>query len=104
MSRPGTEPAPSFLTARWINLGMANYEVDPGVLLDLLPGGTGLDLWDGRCFVSVVGFQFLDTCLLGVVIPFHRDFEEVNLRFYVRRTDGGEVRRKPGSPFRLLDI
>jgi len=55
--------------------------------------GTELDLWSGRCLVSVVGFQFLETRVLDLALPFHRNFEEVNLRFYVRRTDGDEVRR-----------
>ena len=86
-------PAPRFLTARWKHLAMANYEVDPAVLRPLVPAGTELDLWDGACLASVVGFQFLDTRLLGVPVPFHRDFEEVNLRFYVRREVDGEVRR-----------
>ena len=72
---------------------MLNYEVEPGLLEPLVPKGTELDLWSGRCFVSVVGFMFLDTRVLGIPIPFHRDFEEVNLRFYVRRTVEGEVRR-----------
>jgi uncharacterized protein len=90
MTRP---QAPRFLTARWVHLAMANYEVDPVVLKPLLPNGTELDLWSGECFVSVVGFQFLDTRVLGVSVPFHRNFEEVNLRFYVRRVIDGEVRR-----------
>jgi uncharacterized protein YqjF (DUF2071 family) len=72
---------------------MVNYEVDPALLRALVPAGTELDLWSGRCLVSVVGFQFLDTRVLGLTLPFHRNFEEVNLRFYVRRTVEGEVRR-----------
>ena len=32
----------------------------------------------------MVGFLFLNTKVLGVPVPFHRDFEEVNLRFYAR--------------------
>lgn len=72
---------------------MANYEVDPAVLAPLVPDGTELDLWDGACLVSVVGFRFLDTRLLGIPVPFHRSFEEVNLRFYVTRRVGAEVRR-----------
>ena len=72
---------------------MANYEVDPDVLRDLVPSGTELDFSSGRCFVSMVGFQFLDTRVLGIPVPFHRDFEEVNLRFYVRRRVNDEVRR-----------
>ena len=74
-----------FLTARWRYLAMLNYEVPPEVLLPLVPAGTELDSWQGKTFVSVVGFLFLDTRVLGIAIPGHRDFEEVNLRFYVRR-------------------
>ena len=72
---------------------MANYEVDPALLLSRVPSGTELDLHDGRCFVSLVGFMFLDTRVLGFLVPFHVNFEEVNLRFYVRRETGTEIRR-----------
>jgi uncharacterized protein YqjF (DUF2071 family) len=82
-----------FLTARWERLLMLNYEIDPALLRDRVPVGTELDLWDGRCFVSMVGFHFLDTRVLGIAVPFHRDFLEVNLRFYVKRDTGSEVRR-----------
>ena len=74
-----------FLTAQWRDLAILNFEADPAVLRPLVPAGTELDDWRGRTLVSVVGFLFLDTRVLGVPIPFHRDFEEVNLRFYVRR-------------------
>jgi len=77
--------ASSFLTAEWRHLAMLNYETDPRALRSRVPPGTELDSWNGRTFVSMVGFRFLDTKLLGVAVPFHRDFEEVNLRFYVRR-------------------
>lgn len=72
---------------------MANYEVDPDLLKPFVPGGTELDDWNGKTFVSLVGFLFLDTRLRGVSIPFHRNFEEVNLRFYVRCKEGGEWKR-----------
>jgi hypothetical protein len=80
----------AFLTAEWRDLAMLNYEIDPAALAALVPRGTELDAWGGRTFVSVVGFRFLDTRLRGLAIPRHRDFEELNLRFYVRRkaTDG----------------
>ena len=74
-----------FLTAEWRWLAMLNYEVDPVLLRRRVPQGTELDTWNGRTFVSVVGFRFLETRLFGVAVPFHRDFDEVNLRFYVRR-------------------
>ncbi len=82
-----------FLTARWQDLIMANYEVDPSLLVGSVPNGTELDLQDGKCFVSLVGFMFLDTRVLGLPIPFHVNFEEVNLRFYIKREVNDEVRR-----------
>lgn len=82
-----------FLTARWQDLIMANYDVEPSLLASRVPAGTELDLQDGRCFVSLVGFMFLGTRVLGVPIPFHINFEEVNLRFYIKREVDGEVRR-----------
>jgi uncharacterized protein YqjF (DUF2071 family) len=82
-----------FLTAEWRWLAMANYEIDPAVLLPHVPDGTEIDFWHGRTYVSLVGFLFLDTKVKGVSIPFHRDFEEVNLRFYVRRRVGDDCRR-----------
>jgi uncharacterized protein YqjF (DUF2071 family) len=78
-------PSRPFLTARWRYLAMLNYEVPPEILAPLVPAGTELDSWQGKTFASMVGFLFLDTRVRGIVIPGHRDFEEVNLRFYVRR-------------------
>ncbi len=74
-----------FLTARWLDLVMLNYRVAPALLESLVPAGTLLDRWDDAVLLSVVGFRFVDTRVLGLTIPGHRDFEEVNLRFYVRR-------------------
>jgi uncharacterized protein len=86
-----TSSPPPFLTAEWRHLAMLNYEVDPAVLRPLVPAGTELDTWQRHTYVSIVGFLFLDTRVKGVAIPFHRNFEEVNLRFYVTRQaiDGG---------------
>ncbi|MDC0723175.1 YqjF family protein [Nannocystis bainbridge] len=74
-----------FLTAEWRDLVMLNFVVDPAVLAPHVPPGTELDLFGGEAFVSVVGFMFLRTRLMGCPVPWHRDFEELNLRFYVRR-------------------
>jgi len=73
---------------------MLNYEVDGRLLLPFVPSGTELDCWNGKVFVSLVGFRFLRTRMFGwLAIPMHSNFEEVNLRFYVRRRVGSEVRR-----------
>ena len=84
----------AFLTAEWRYLVMLNYDVEPAVLHALVPRHTVLDLWNGRAMASVVGFRFLRTRVLGAPIPLHRNFDEVNLRFYVRHTTPeGEIRR-----------
>jgi uncharacterized protein len=86
-------PRRPFLTADWRHLVMLNYEVDLEILAPLVPAGTTLDLWQGRALISVVGFRFFDTRVFGAAIPWHRDFDEVNLRCYVRReVPGGETR------------
>jgi uncharacterized protein len=84
----------AFLTAEWRWLVMLNFDVAPESLASLVPEGTTLDLWRGRALVSIVGFQFLRTRVGGIPLPFHQRFEEVNLRFYVKRELAtGEVRR-----------
>lgn len=83
----------AFLTAEWENLALLNYDVDPHLLSQFTPAGTEPDCWHGRSFVSLVGFRFLKTRICGIPIPFHCNFDEVNLRFYVRRSVGGEIRR-----------
>jgi uncharacterized protein YqjF (DUF2071 family) len=83
----------SFLTAEWKNLALFNYEVDAKILEKYVPPGTEIDLWNNRCYVSLVGFMFENTKVLGIKVPFHIDFEEVNLRFYVKRFENGEWKR-----------
>ena len=91
---PSFKPMPStFLQAEWRKLAMANYAVDPNVLQPYLPKGVELDFWNGTCYASLIGFMFLNTKLKGIKIPFHNNFEEVNLRFYVRRKVNGQWRR-----------
>jgi uncharacterized protein YqjF (DUF2071 family) len=83
----------SFLKAEWRRLALANYEVDPELLLPYLPYKTELDIWNNTCYVSLVGFMFLNTRVFGMKFPFHSNFEEINLRFYVRHYDGVEWKR-----------
>ncbi len=89
--RDGEQSRP-FLTAQWRNLVMLHWEVDPALLIDRVPTGTTLDLWQSKAYVGLIGFQFLDTRVLGAPVLFHQDFEEVNLRFYVRHVVDEEVR------------
>src|SRR4051812_45244305 len=83
-----------FLAAKWQHMAMLTFEVDPVVLKPYLPYGTEIDLYHNQAFVTLNGFLFENTKLLGVVpVPFHRNFEEINLRFYVKRKSGGHYKR-----------
>ena len=93
MTSPPARGKGAFLTAEWRELAMLNYEIAPSTLAPLVPSGTELDRWEGLTYLSVVGFRFLSTRVLGLRVPGHVDFEEVNLRFYVRRREGEEWRR-----------
>jgi uncharacterized protein len=98
-----------FLTAGWHNLAMLNFPVEPSLLEPYLPAGTELDFWQGRPYLSVVGFQFVNAAALGMPLLFHRQFEEVNLRFYVIRPmpDGarrGVVFIREIAPKRLISV
>src|SRR5437868_2760259 len=84
---------PPFLTAAWRNLLMLNFAVDAAALEPLVPAGTVLDDFHGQHFVSIVGFQFLDSRIRGIPTLCHGAFDEVNLRFYVKREVEGELRR-----------
>lgn len=82
-----------FLSAQWRALAMLNWQVEPRLIEPYVPRGTELDFFEGKTYVSLVGFVFRDTYLLGLPIPWHRNFEEVNLRFYVRREERGVTKR-----------
>ena len=82
-----------FLKANWENIIMVNYEIDPELLLPFLPNGVELDLFEGNAYVSLVGFMFKKTKLFNIPIPKLGTFEEINLRFYVSRTEDGIKKR-----------
>ncbi len=86
--------ANTFLTAEWRKLILANYIVAEESLKTYLPEGTEIERYDGCCYVSLVGFLFQNTRLKSVPIPFHRTFEEINLRFYVQHTTPEGERRR----------
>ena len=83
----------TFLKAEWQNLIMANYEIEDSYLLPYLPKGVELDYFEGKSYISLVGFLFKDTSIFNIPIPSMGTFEEVNLRFYVVRKVGNEWRR-----------
>ena len=83
----------TFLSARWENLIMANYPVNPEVLKKYIPNGVELDFYHNKAYVSLVGFMFKRTSLFNIPIPFLGTFEEINLRFYVKRVEGDTIKR-----------
>ena len=96
-----------FLKANWENIIMANYEIDPTILKPYLPKGVEFDLYNGKCYISLVGFMFKNTKLFDVPIPFFGTFEEINLRFYVVSKEGDELKRgvvfiNETIPYRLV--
>jgi uncharacterized protein YqjF (DUF2071 family) len=91
-----TVPKKVFLSAKWENLVMLNYEVDPAILQKHVPLYTEVDLFEGKALVSVVGFLFNNTRVFGIQWPFHTNFDEVNLRYYIRYFDGSKWKRGVG--------
>jgi uncharacterized protein len=82
-----------FLKANWKNIVMANYALEPNILKPYIPKGVELDLYNGKAYVSLVGFMFKNTKLFNVPIPYLGTFEEINLRFYVLRKEGNKIKR-----------
>lgn len=81
------------LRAEWNNIIMANYAVPKELLLPYVPYKTELDFFESETYVTLAGFMFLNTQMLGFDIPFHSNFEEVTLRFYVKSTRGLAAKR-----------
>ncbi len=99
----------TFLRANWENLIMANYEIEPSTLAPYLPKGVELDFHNNKTYVSLVGFMFKNTRLFGLPIPFFGSFEEINLRFYVkkienRKTKKGVVFINETVPFKIVAL
>jgi uncharacterized protein YqjF (DUF2071 family) len=83
----------TFLSAHWKDLIFINYKVAVENLLPYLPAHTEPDDFNGQHYVSVVAFKFHDTRIRGFRIPFHVNFHEINLRFYVKRMVNNRIRR-----------
>lgn len=83
----------TFLDAQWRKLVMINYAVDPQLLKPYIPFETELDFWNDTCYVSLIGFMFVDSKMMKLRIPFHVNFEEINLRFYVKYKETEEYKR-----------
>jgi uncharacterized protein YqjF (DUF2071 family) len=88
-----TTTSGGFITGRWSHIAILNYRAEASLLTPLLPKGVELDSWNGQAFVSIVGLSFEHLRVLSVPVPFYRRFQQVNLRFYVRRTSGRDCRK-----------
>lgn len=86
-----------FLQADWNKLICANYIIDPKILEKYIPFGTILDLHQEKCYVSLVCFKYSNTQLFGIKFPFYKNFEEINLRFYVKREISPGIWRKEAA-------
>ena len=78
----------TFVSAYWSDLILLSYAVPDRLLLPRI-APFDLDYWDGQAYVSVVGFHFGKTRILGVppgpLLPNVANFAQWNLRTYVRR-------------------
>lgn len=74
------------ITAAWTNIAVVTWEVEPDLLAPYVPPTLSLNLRDSMAFVSLVGLQFSNLRVRGVRVPGHQHFDEINLRFYVRKT------------------
>lgn len=83
----------SLLTCEWKNLVFVNYTVPAELMQKYLPNYVKPDFYNGQCFISLVGFQFKNVEVANLKVPFHDNFEEINLRFYVKRFDGAKWRK-----------
>ena len=99
----------TFLRANWENLIMANYEIEPSTLAPYLPKGVELDFYNNKTYVSLVGFMFKNTRLFGLPIPFFGSFEEINLRFYVKKIENRKIKKgvvfiNETVPFKIVAV
>ena len=92
-----------FLTAEWNNIVLLNYAVDASLLAPFVPAGTEIDAFKGKTYLSLIGFEFNRTRVLGFAVPFHQRFEEVNLRFYVKKSSRRGVVSSTSQRLRPLD-
>ncbi len=78
------EPHRPFLTARWSQLCLVNFEVNPTWLESFVPAGLQLEVVDESAFVSLAALHFREVRVLGVSWPGYRSFPQLTLRFQVR--------------------
>ena len=87
-----------FMEQHWSDLLLLHWPISPKVLRPTIPDDLELDLFEGQAWASVVGFHLSGLRMRPIRwIPW-KDFDEVNLRTYVKTSDG-----KRGVWFHSLD-
>ena len=81
------------MTARFSEVVAVNFQIDPKVLAPRIPKGLELDFYKGETYVSLVAMMLRDVRVWGIPIHIATGFEELNMRFYVRRKDGDGYQR-----------
>ena len=81
------------MTAKFSELVAVNFAIDPKILEPRVPRGLELDFYNDETYVSLICMMLRDVRVWGIPIHIATGFEEINLRFYVRRREGDGYRR-----------
>lgn len=76
-----------FLSSTWKNTFIVTWEIEPELLLEHLPHKIGLYTENGKAFLSFVVYNFENTKVKGIKMPFHVSFPEMDLRYYVKHNN-----------------
>ena len=96
-AKPTSTPGKKLITAKFSELVAVNFQIDPKILEPRVPRGLELDFFHDETYVSLVAMMLRDVRVWGIPIHIATGVEKFNLRFYVRRRLGDEIRR--GSCF-----
>ena len=88
---------PSAFRADWQNPLLFSWPIDREALEPWVPDGLAVDCWGGSAYISLVGLRLDSIRVLGIPTPI-ASYDEVNLRFYVRRRSD-ECDPRPGVVF-----
>lgn len=82
----------SLMQQTWSNVVFIHQEVEAKSLEKLIPSPLELDLYNGKAYISFVGFLMKDIKPLSLsTIPYFDSMKEFNLRTYVKYKDQSAV-------------
>ena len=76
------------ISSEFRKVALLNYIIPQEVIEKYLPKHTKPDLYNGNCFISLVGFQVKKLKLNDVKVPLIKDFDEIDLQIYVKHFNG----------------